>query len=64
VPALITVIAQKHYDQGIFVAGQMSALGDITILAPGLVELAAAHLARCLMNAVQRLVTDDASFLV
>jgi hypothetical protein len=64
VPPLITVVTQKHYDQGIFVAGQMSALGYIAILAPGLVELAAAHLARRLMDAVQRLVTDDASFLV
>jgi hypothetical protein len=63
-PPLIAIVAQEHYDQGIFMAGQVSALGNIAILAPGLVERAAAHLARCLMDTIQRLVTDDASFLV
>jgi hypothetical protein len=45
-------------------AGQVSTLGNIAVLAPGLVEFAAAHLARCLMDTIQRLVADDASFLV
>ncbi len=44
-------------------AADAPALGDIAILAPRLVELAAAHLARCLVNAVKRLAADYARFL-
>ena len=44
-------------------AADTTALGDIAILAPRLMELATTHLARCLVNAIQRLAADYTGFL-
>ncbi len=44
-------------------AADAPTLGDIAILAPRLMELATAHLARRLVNTVQRLAADYARFL-
>ena len=56
----VAVITQEHNSQRLFVAAQAAALRNVTIMAPRLVKLPAAHLAGSLVNPVQVIAADDA----
>jgi hypothetical protein len=58
--SIIAVVAEEHDGQGVFVAADAAALGNVAVLAPRLVELPAALLTGGLLNSVQGLVADDA----
>jgi len=58
--AKVAVITKEHNSQGLFVAAQAAALGNVAIVAPRLVKLPAAHLAGSLVNPIQIIAADDA----
>jgi len=62
--AFVTVIAKIDNGQGLFMAGNAAAPGYVAVLAPGLMELAPAHLARRLVDAVKGIFTYDAGLFL
>ena len=58
--AVVAVIAEEYDGKSVLVAADASALGNIAIWLPRLVELPTALLARSLLDAIQGPVADDA----
>ena len=61
-PTIETVVAQEYDGQGFLMTADAAALGNLAVIAPRLVELAAAQLTRCLVHFVQVIAANHTDF--